>query len=739
MATFEGNSDHFNYGAPQDFVTFTAVASSERTRLEIRSDRHGSCAGATVGVCTVKSSSGYAASKKVKAGFRSEQSNKTGFVLRNVSGLKAGEAIVFTPASNQLFKQYRTGMGANNFLEEGWNGGYSFYRRTDTTFDLDEPPTHAETWIEEGSEVHLALFEGNVDTDSSYEDPLLLISQASFARQADPETYPIQRFNKTARFDPDDLVGVEGRKYSMRFTSADGSSSSAGPVGGDRIRWIANYNPRAHLITPSPYEREDENGVMPLSGLGTVPNYRTYVARVQDDQWNVSVSGSGDQPFVGYSHDAGPVQGVLYEIPKEDNHFHSIGQLMHANLSAPGHNLYKESLAFESALTSSRYGLRGLGFQPSYAIGNSLADPRIPLGQYYQNLSLNDMLANGDYAFDAGMHYDYSYLLNDALWDAYFFSTVPRDLQEGNLDDATANKRIKVYYNQGLPPIPEDLLDYGAAAANLMVDGAFNVNSTSVEAWASFLANVYGAEGSSSSSGTVSFPRLSSSTSPAEEGADSAAAETYVGYRQLDSEEINALAKEIVDQIRLRAQRGSDPRPFVSLSEFVNRSVVPEDESPYSADSEEYLQLALKGPLQAAIDEAGLNDRYLDEVVVPVAHQNFDQALQGGNPKPGGARSAAGPAASNAPGFLTQADLLARLGPSLAVRSDTFRVRAFGEVLNPNDSSIVEAKAFCEAIFQRVPEADVEEGSEAGDNTEWNGLHREFKLVEFRWISPQEM
>ena len=100
-----------------------------------------------------------------------------------------------------------------------------------------------------------------------------------------------------------------------------------------------------------------------------------------------------------------------------------------------------------------------------------------------------------------------------------------------------------------------------------------------------------------------------------------------------------------MDQIRLRTQRGSDPRPFVSLSEFVNRSVVPEDESPYSADSEEYLQLALKGPLQAAIDEAGLNDRYLDEVVVPVAHQNFDQALQGGNPKPGGARSAAGPAA----------------------------------------------------------------------------------------------
>ena len=84
------------------------------------------------------------------------------------------------------------------------------------------------------------------------------------------------------------------------------------------------------------------------------------------------------------------------------------------------------------------------------------------------------------------------------------------------------------------------------------------------------------------------------------------------------------------------------------------------------------------------------------------------------------------------------ADLLARLGPCLAARSDTFRVRAYGEALHPLDGA-VEAKAWCEAIYQRVPETDLDEDEEASDNSEWAGLHRDFKLVHFRWLSPEEI
>jgi len=433
---------------------------------------------------------------------------------------------------------------------------------------------------------------------------------------------------------------------------------------------------------------------------------------------------------------------------------------MHANLSAPGHDLYKEYLSHEPGYTSSRYGMRGLGYQPSYAIGNSLADPRISLGRRSQNLSQNDMLRDADAVeCDAGMHYDYSYLINDALWDSYFFSTVPRDLDSSTIGSSQfklPNPRLQLHFNQGKTPSAEDLLGFESAAANLLVDGAFNVNSTSVKAWSALLASFFGAdvatpEGSSEgTSGESPFLRMDyPHAGPVEQDADSASDETYAGFRKLGTEEIESLAEEIVRQIRLRSQRWEYPRPFASLSEFVNRAVIDEEESPFSTDSEEYLQLTLKGPLQAAIDNAGINDRFLDEVVPDDANQNFDVTLDGVLDKPGGSRAAAGAAAANAPGYLTQADLLARLGPCLATRSDTFRVRAYGEALHPVDGA-VEAKAWCEAIFQRVPEADVDEGEyaeeldgvpgeESNGNDEWTGLHRDFRLVHFRWLSADEI
>ena len=62
----------------------------------------------------------------------------------------------------------------------------------------------------------------------------------------------------------------------------------------------------------------------------------------------------------------------------------------------------------------------------------------------------------------------------------------------------------------------------------------------------------------------------------------------------------------------------------------------------------------------------------------------------------------AGNSATGIPGSVTQANVLRVLAPRLTARSDTFRIRAYGEVTDA-DGNII-AKATCEAVVQRLPE-----------------------------------
>jgi hypothetical protein len=82
---------------------------------------------------------------------------------------------------------------------------------------------------------------------------------------------------------------------------------------------------------------------------------------------------------------------------------------------------------------------------------------------------------------------------------------------------------------------------------------------------------------------------------------------------------------------------------------------------------------------------------------------------------------------ANLPSPITPAEFMAAIGGMLMVRSDTFRVRAYGEALDPLNGSTIEAIAYCEAILQRTAE------------TAPNGLGRKFVVTYFRWLGPDDI
>lgn len=96
-----------------------------------------------------------------------------------------------------------------------------------------------------------------------------------------------------------------------------------------------------------------------------------------------------------------------------------------------------------------------------------------------------------------------------------------------------------------------------------------------------------------------------------------------------------------------------------------------------------------------------------------------------------------------APGYMTQGKLLQRLGPILSARSDTFRIRAYGDVRNPINNR-VEARAYAEAIVQRMPEyVDPADAAETPIDQLSSGanrnLGRQFRIIHFQWLDPRDI
>jgi hypothetical protein len=94
---------------------------------------------------------------------------------------------------------------------------------------------------------------------------------------------------------------------------------------------------------------------------------------------------------------------------------------------------------------------------------------------------------------------------------------------------------------------------------------------------------------------------------------------------------------------------------------------------------------------------------------------------------------------AGAPGEVTQGDVLSAIGSFVSVRSDTFRIRSYGDARDATGK--ITARAHCEAIVQRIPDyLDPAESADAIPLGPANLLFgRQFEIVPFRWLNPTEI
>lgn len=400
-------------------------------------------------------------------------------------------------------------------------------------------------------------------------------------------------------------------------------------------------------------------------------------------------------------------------------------------------------------------GQGGLAPHVVQSIGNSYAHPNLAADKAFafkpRQLDGQEPSVNAPFV-------DHSYLANKALWDDYFFSSItpqPNSVPLYGGATRTAQQVATAFFNNsGVLPnrriVPYDSgLDSAKLAAlfaqystytngfadkiasHLMIEGGFNINSTSVEAWKMLFSSlkgkpsVYLASGAtpseSPSDNTVVGFGVLPTAAPIASGSiagPNAPAEQWKSGRELSDDEIEKLATAMVKQVKLRG-------PFLSLSEFINRRLDGTNQT-----------LALKGALQAALDDpdvpinAQFRDagRVLDAETAAITFP-FDAAADG-------------PVAYGSSAYVDQADILRGLSAQLTPRGDTFIIRAYGDSINANGD--VRARAWCEAVVQRVPEyldpADEAHVKQASLTSEANKTFgRKLIIVGFRWLSEQEI
>lgn len=429
---------------------------------------------------------------------------------------------------------------------------------------------------------------------------------------------------------------------------------------------------------------------------------------------------------------------VLYDLPCGE--ILSPGQLQHVNLGGRDRPWLYPLGTNDFSVMRNRGAVPGVDpgrpggaavTQPTYIVGNSYSDKAVPIGD---------------------LQHDWSWVANREIWDRWFVSGIPGDASPGGALSQTqlSNGELR---NPRMKPLPgavvADVQNIDKAASKLLVQGMFNLNSTSVEAWKSLLgsaangASVVAAPASDGTAGSTTTYDPVSGRDPLARYARTLITnhvmpiDTTVGNDsrwsgpvQLSDKQLTDLAAGVVQ--RIKNQTAFMNRPFASLSEFINRP----------ADKD-------LGLLQETFDQKVIPDG------TPGGRPLSDGRLNGNNGKgfldefhyhtsgPGTPVTSMEP--QGAPGALRQGDFLQAVGSFINVRSDTFRIRAYGEKRSGSGANtVVTARAWCEVIVQRLPDyidpADAPEKQAASLTSQQNRTFgRRFVIQSFRWLDPSEI
>ena len=611
-----------------------------------------------------------------------------------------------------------TGASDAEYMVSFWIGTLGSTANTVPAWNVATAPVPAGS----GSNTEPTLREDTLTLSTSSGDPLQVVAQNNNYENA----FKI-RFARSALLWQGlrANVGYIGHRWALK-TTALGTLDDTSLSKNNPVRWLADYNPRAPYSTRSPFD--SQGGSTGYGYFYTNPSYNflTAAARYGSGAFDpinaiaaIDCDTDTGRAFVGMSQNtwdgAGESRVVLFDIPRSDHPVVSLGALQHAQL----------------------YRVNGTPFasnySPAYALGNSLANPRTDIGATVKPWTDIAITGNSFITYKPNAKvFDHSYLLNRALWDGYYFSTVPSSTSGSSVAFPLANPRF-VFNERSSAVLPADLRDRQKSAASLLVSGAFNINSTSTQAWRALLGGLNNVPvRSTRRTGESPYPRTGypvEDTSILTHSATNAGmkSEAYEGYRFLSSDEINDLADEIVVQVRRRG-------PFLSIADFVNRALVAGALS--SQDNR------LMGAIAQAIADAGINDAFASgqQAVIPNKGSSSYTDMN--------TAAAAGPTATGVPGWLTQADVLQALGPSLSARSDTFTIRAYGETVNPllsaTDSGYIQGRAWCEAVVQRLPDyvsSSDDPWTAPADLTQTDNqtFGRRYKITSFRWLSSSDI